>query len=405
MKLAAGIAGEGFRKDVGDGGGSGGDVAAVILAEKTGDGGGDLRLGNGADVGALAERRGVRADDGDPDIFRTFLFGAMVFPLGEAAAAAVIGGDNESGLIAIGGDGLHSVPELFDEMIDVVSAVEDEVVAAGVAPVVRLAVADKQDFRMVGADVVEQGHLLEGVVDVFLVEFCGVKVEIVDELLLRGESSAIGQVPADLDGEMAAADVENILESAPGGEDGDLVAEFGLLVEPFEYGRVRVRAEFVGVDFWIRRTGEHFVVAGKGKGLAVGDASDAAFGLVTDDLALGGDDAPEKGKERHAAIAAVVAPEFVLEAFGLAPDATAFGIEKRGIRAGENFLPAEAVGDDEDDVAGFGLWLRGETACEQQGAERKDCGEGEGASVHDGSFSLSEWVQRALRTGGAASVC
>jgi hypothetical protein len=30
-----------------------------------------------------------------------------------------------------------------------------------------------------------------------------------------------------------------------------------------------------------------------------------------------------------------------------------FGIEERGIGAGENFLPAETVGDDEDDVAGF----------------------------------------------------
>src|SRR6266849_5248797 len=227
MELAAGIAVEGFRKDVGDGGGSSGNVVAVILAEKTGEGGSDLRLGNGADVGALAQRLGVRADDGDPDIFGAFLFGTMVLPLGEAAATAVIGGDNESGLIAIRGDGLHGVPKLFDEMIDVVGAVEHEVVTAGVGPVVRFAVADKQKPGKFCADVVEQGHLLEGVIDVFLVEFRGVKVEFVDELLIRGESSAIGQVPADLDGETAAADVENILKSAPGGEDGDLVAEFG----------------------------------------------------------------------------------------------------------------------------------------------------------------------------------
>src|SRR6266478_8343404 len=114
-----------------------------LAAGIAGEGSSDLRLGNGTDVRPLAERRGVRADDGHPDIFRSFLFGAMLFPLGEAAAAAVIGGDNESGLIAIVGDGLHSVPKLLDEMIDVVSAVEDEVVAAGVAPVVRFAVADK----------------------------------------------------------------------------------------------------------------------------------------------------------------------------------------------------------------------------------------------------------------------
>src|SRR6266481_435300 len=405
MELAAGIAGEGFRKDVGDCRGSGGDVTAVVLAEKTGEGGSDLRLGNGTGVRALAERRGVRADDGHPDIFRTFLFGAMVFPLGEAAAAAVIGGDNESGLIAIRGDGLHGVPKLLDEMIDVVSAVEHEVVTAGVGPVVRFAVADKQDFGLLGADVIEQGHLLEGVVDVFLVEFRGVKVEFVDELLLRGESSAIGQVPADLDGEMVAADVEDILERGPGGEDCDLVAAFGLLVEPFEYGRIRVGAEFVGVDFWIRGAGEHFVVAGKRKGLAVGDVSDAAFGLVTDDLASRGDDAPEKGKERLAAIADVVAPEFVLEAFRLAPDAAAFGIEKRGIGAGENLLPAEAVGDDEDNVAGFGLGLRGESACEQQSRKGEEYDEGESASVHDWSFLFRQMRRTRAPNNGAASVC
>src|SRR6266403_439057 len=405
MELAAGIAGEGFRKEVEDGGSSCGDVTAVVLAEKTGEGSSDLRLGNGTDVRPLAERRGVRADDGHPDIFRTLLFGAMVFPLGEAAAAAVIGGDNESGLIAIRGDGLHGVPKLLDEMIDLVSAVEDEVVTAGVAPVVRFAVADEQDFGLLGADVIEQGHLLEGVVDVFLVEFCGVKVKIVDELLLRGESSAIGQVPADLDGEMVAADVENILESAPGGEDGDLVAEFGLLVEPFEYGRVRVRAEFVGVDFWIRRTGEHFVVAGKRKGFAVGDASDAAFGLVADDLALRGDDTPEKGKERLAAIADVVAPEFALEAFGLAPDAAVFGIQESRIGAGENFLPTKAVGDDEDNAASFGLGLRGEIAREQHGAERKGCAKGESASVHDCSFFFRQMRCTRAPNNGAASVC
>src|SRR6476661_6734230 len=153
MELAVGIAGEGFGQETGNSGGSRGDVVTVILAEKTGQGGGDLRLSNRADVGALPERRGVRADDGDPDIFRTFLLYAVVFPLGAAAAAAVIGGDQECGLIAIPRNGLHGVPKLFDEMIDVVGAVEHEVVTAGVGPVVRLAIADEQHFRAVDENV------------------------------------------------------------------------------------------------------------------------------------------------------------------------------------------------------------------------------------------------------------
>ena len=116
-------------------------------------------------------------------------------------------------------------------------------------------------------------------------------VEIIDELLIRSESPAIGQVPSDLDGEMAAAGVENILERVPGGEDGDLVVESGLLVEPFEYCSVQIGAEFVGVNFGIGGTGEHFIVAGIRKGFAVSDPSDAAFSLVANDLALRGDDA------------------------------------------------------------------------------------------------------------------
>ena len=66
-----------------------------------------------------------------------------------------------------------------------------------------------------------------------------------------------------------------------------------------------------------------------------------------------------------------------------------------------------AVGNDEDDVAGFGLGLRKETACEQHGTERKDCREDEGGSVHDGSLIL--WFKRVACTSapdrGAASVC
>lgn len=185
---------------------------------------------------------------------------------------------------------------------------------------------------------------------------------------------------------MASRNVENIFESAPSGEDGELVVEFGLFVEPFEYRRVGVGAEFVGIDLRIGGAGEHFVVAGIGKGHAVGDASDAAFGLVADDLALLRDDSPKKREQSFAAVVDVVAPEFALQAFGPTPDSAVFGIEKRRIGTGENFLPAEAVNDDEDDVARLELGLCGEKGCEEQDRDGEDCSEGKSASVHDGSF-------------------
>jgi hypothetical protein len=326
--LVAWIAGESFRKDVGNRGGGCRNFAAVILAEETGESRSELRLRDSADVGSLAKRLRIRADNRNPDIFGAFLFSAVVLPLDESAAASMIRRDDKRGLIAIRGERLHGVPELLNEIVNFINAMEHKIVAAGMRPVVGFAVTDKQDFGLVGADVVEQGDLLEGIVDVFFVEPCRVKVEIVDESLSRVGRSAIGQVPSDLDGQMASIDIENVFESAPCSEDGELVVEFRLFVKPFENSGVRVGAELIGVDFRIRGTGEHLVVARIGKSHAVGDASNAAFGLVANDLALLSYDSPKKGEQSFSAVIDVVAPEFALQAFGPTPDSAVFGIEK-----------------------------------------------------------------------------
>ena len=170
-------------------------------------------------------RRRVRSDNGDPDIFGAFLIRAMIFPFDEAAAAAVIGSDDESSLAAIKGNGLHGVPELLDKVVDFVGAMEHQVVAAGVRPVVGFTVADEEDLGMICTDEVEQRNLLQRVGDVFVVESCGVLVEIVDELLIRIEFAVIGQIPARLHGQVAAIYVEDIFVDVPGANDGDVAVE------------------------------------------------------------------------------------------------------------------------------------------------------------------------------------
>lgn len=133
---------------------------AIVLAKETGEGGGNLRLPNGSGEGALAEWRRVRPDDRNPDVFGAFLIRAMIFPFHESAATAVIGGDNKSRLATIKGNGLHGVPELVDKVVDFVGAVKDEVIAAGVRPIVGFAVADEENLGMIRTDEVEQGNLL-----------------------------------------------------------------------------------------------------------------------------------------------------------------------------------------------------------------------------------------------------
>src|SRR5580698_3479059 len=56
---------------------------------------GDLRLSHRRSVRALAERRGIGSDDGDPNILGALLFNAVLLPLHRTAAPAVVGSNDE----------------------------------------------------------------------------------------------------------------------------------------------------------------------------------------------------------------------------------------------------------------------------------------------------------------------
>ena len=336
-----------------------GDRLVVVLAKERSDCGGDLRLSDGSDSGAFTEWFGVGANDRDPDIFRAFLIDAVIFPFNEAAAATVVAGDDESGLVFKSGKRLHLRPKFGHVVIELMGAVKDQVVAAGMSPVVSFSIPDEQRTGVTLADVVEQRKLLKRVRDVFAIELCGVAVKIVDDFLARGEIAFVGNVPAGLHDQVAAFFVEDVFVSGPGTVHGDFIMELREFVEPFEDRYIGIAAKFIGVNFRVGVAGEHFVVAGVGEGHAVGDAGDAAFGLIAEDLAFLGNGRPEKRKKQFSTFVDVRAPVVALEVVGFGPDAAVFGVEQSGIGAGENFLPAKAVGNDEDDGFCFSFFLCG----------------------------------------------
>ena len=72
-----------------------------VFAEKSREGGGNLRVDDEWCVAAFAQRRGVRADDGEPGVGGIGDFFAVVFPSDWRRTTAVIDGDEEGGRAAV----------------------------------------------------------------------------------------------------------------------------------------------------------------------------------------------------------------------------------------------------------------------------------------------------------------
>src|SRR5450432_932090 len=121
---------------------------------------------------------------------------------------------------------------------------------------------------------------------------------------------------------MAALLVEDVLEDTPRRVHGHTTLIFGRLVQPLEYRDVGIRPKVVRVDAPVGRAGEHLVVAGIRERHPAGDARDAAFGLIAEDLSALRHRSPEEGKENRAAIASRIAPELPVEHSRIGPDST-----------------------------------------------------------------------------------
>lgn len=148
---------------------------------------------------------------------------------------------------------MYQVPQLLNELVVATGAFKDQIVAAGVGPVVGLAIADEEQAGPIELQIITKRDLQERVVDILVIEPGGGAIQLVQQLLTGSEVGAgVGSIPGNLHGDVAARFVENVAEGSPGGEDVDLVVKFRLVVKPLENGDVRIGAELVGVDAWIR---------------------------------------------------------------------------------------------------------------------------------------------------------
>jgi hypothetical protein len=163
----------------------------------------------------------------------------------------------------------------------------------------------------------------------------------------------------------AALLVENIVVNVPGAIHGNLAAKLVNIVQPFEYGCIRVGTELIAVDGVVGIARGHLVVTRIGKRLAVGYQRHAPQGLIAENLPMLGDSAPQKGEQQRAPLGCA-RPPIALSQILVGYPAPAFLVVQQILfRAGEDLLPAQSIAHDQyhglrlvrrqrDRVGGFG---------------------------------------------------
>ena len=71
----------------------------------------------------------------------------------------MIGGEDESSLVAIFRHGLHDFPQLLHEMVEAVGALQHQIVAALVCPVIGFAISHEEHARMICLHIIQQRYL------------------------------------------------------------------------------------------------------------------------------------------------------------------------------------------------------------------------------------------------------
>src|ERR1700680_3727371 len=144
------------------------DVSTVIFAEQPGDRRGDLCLADGRRIGALTKGLRVRTEHRHPNILGTLLIHSVFLPVDRAAAPAVVGGNDERGLVPVRGHGLQRVPEVLHVAIELVRALQNQVVPPGVRPIVGLSVAYKEHLGSLGSREFKKWYLQERIIDILV---------------------------------------------------------------------------------------------------------------------------------------------------------------------------------------------------------------------------------------------
>lgn len=281
----------------------------------------------------------------------------------------MIGGEDQRGGAAVFRHGLERLPQNPGVLIDAVRGFQIQIVAAGVGPLVGFAQQngehagffDPQKFQ----SRVENKGVKRFRMPVFGFRFAG--IEQCNALVVFRHAE---RFVARVDKEPGAGRVEDPGEQIPGAEDGHAVFEARAAVEEFEDVHVGVVAPVVAVDARVGDAAEGFAVAGVGEVEPVGDARFRAARAVAEDLSFARNNRPEEGQQRGAAVFGGFAPESSAES-GRIGHAARLSVHERRVSAGENLLPAQAVGHENDDVLRLARRLGGDG---QSRNEKEGCG-------------------------------
>src|ERR1700674_4855640 len=215
-------------------------------------------------------------------------------------------------------------------------ALQHQIVAPAVRPIIGFAVADEQHARMGGLHVVEERYLNKSVEHIALLKGRSRLIQTIQKRLRwRRGGICRWQRCAGLNIEVTAGRIEDFSVSMPTPEDRYLAGQVRALIEPFEYVQIRVGTLFVFADSRIGVTGRHLAVSGIGSAVRIRHLSDAAEPLIAEYLPLLGHHVPQEREQQLAAVQRIIVPEPFPEAgFGL-PNAAVLLIEKARVRAGE----------------------------------------------------------------------
>src|SRR5688500_9839630 len=134
-----------------------------VQAERRGNGRGDLSLLQRRRVAQFAASGLVRAGKREPDVLRTFDIAAVLGPVRRRAPPAMIGGDDEQGVVAILWLRLQPAPQRLQEAVGERDPIEHVVVTSRVRPFVGIAQGDVEQARPLALQVAQRKGRGEGV--------------------------------------------------------------------------------------------------------------------------------------------------------------------------------------------------------------------------------------------------
>ncbi len=314
----------------------------------------------------LAEGRRVGSDDSDPDGFRALDLGPVALPFDRSIASAVICRHDHRRLAAVLRARLQLVPEPLEICVGGMGGPEIAIVAAAVGLLVCVAQADVEHPRGIAPEMLQGDLKGKRVIPAVFPGLRRLGHQPIQKDLAFGQCGAFERHPARVDEQAAALDVQDERVDVPRPDCADSSAKSRPAIQPLEDRRIGIGPLVIAVDPRVRRAGEHLVVAGIGEVHAVGDLGRARLVGVAVELPAMRHDRPEERHQRLAPGLRRLAPELAADRLDIG-DAPVGLVQECRVGSSENLLPTQAIGRDQDDIAGTRSQLEtSREGCESQ---------------------------------------